>query len=384
MKVAWIITGFAKDETDYNGAPSIHKTAELLSFKKNIELDIYTLYYPFYKSEYNYFNAKVYSFAKKENISRADKYIIWKNAEKKFSEENRINRYDIIHSIWSGESGNLGAKLCEKNNIPFITSVCGGELAEISEIKYGNRLKYWQKKFVNTSFKKADKIIIGSDYIYDKIKKYYNDNILQKTIKIPFGVDDKLFYPFESSTKYKNRFPILLNIASAVPVKNHIMLMNAFSKVKQRFPNALLIICGYDKNNILPNLIQQFNLEDSVKLKGFIPYEDIPDIINSADIFVLSSFYESQNLSILESAFCGIPSASTRVGIAEEITEYISEINNLKEFTNKIISLTENIETTKKKLKEKLNKLREAYSIKSTSEIIYNLYKMISALNDKH
>ncbi len=378
MKIAWIITGFAKDENDYNGAPAIHKLAEVLSVNRETELDIYSLYYPFDKPEYTYYNARVFSFAVKNKISRIDKYIIWKKTEKKFNEENSRNKYDVIHSIWSGESGNLASRLAEKYNIPFITSVCGGELAEIPEINYGSRLKYWQKKFVDKSFKKADRIITGSDFIRGHIIKYYDDSVIQKVVKIPFGVDYKLFYPFKSSFKHEERFPVLLNIASAVPVKNHKMLFNAFRLVIKRFPKALLIICGYDDKNILKNLTDDLYLNDSVNLKGFISYGMMPDVINSTDIFVLSSYYESQNLSILESAFCGIPSVSTPVGIAEEITGYIAEINNHEDFAEKVIHLTDNIGNEKKKGIEKLTTLKETYSIKSSVDKINILYKMIS------
>jgi len=377
MKVAWIITGFAENERDYNGAPAIHKLAEALSINKVIELDIYTLYYPINKSEYKYFNARVFSFATKNKNTRIDKYIIWKKAEKKFYQENAVKKYDIIHSLWSGESGNIAFRLSKKHKVPFVTSVCGGELAELKEINYGSRLKYWQKKFVDNSFSNASRIITGSVYINNLICKYYGAEIIKKTIDIPLGVDDKLFHPYESTTKYEDRFPVLLNIASAVPVKNHKMLLEAFILVKERFPKAMLVICGYDEKGILKSMLEKMNLCNSVIIKGFVPYELLPEAIIYSDICVLSSFYESQNLSILEAAFCGIPVVSTAVGIAEDITDNITSTNNHNDFAEKIISVAENIENEKIHSREKLDVLKGSFSIKYTADKTFDLYKTI-------
>ena len=383
MKVAWIITGFAENERDYNGAPAIHKLAEALSKQRDIELDIYTLYYPINITEYNYFDARVFSFATKSKNTKIDKYIIWKKAERKFRQENAVKKYNIIHSLWSGESGNLASRLSKSHNIPFVTSVCGGELAELKEINYGSRLKYWQKKFVGNSFSNAKRIITGSEYISTLISKYYGADIIKKVVNIPFGVDDKLFFPFESITKYQDRFPVLLNIASAVPVKNHILLFKTFKFVKERYPKAMLVIYGYDEKGILKNLSESMNISDSVIIKGFVPYELLPDIINSADIYVLSSLYESQNLTLAEAAFCGKPLVSTAVGIAGDITEHITDTNNPVNFALKIISVIDNIKNEKKISLGKLNRLISTYSIKSVTEKTIELYKTLIADYDK-
>ena len=68
MRIAWITTGFSKDENDYGGAAAIHNLARELSLSKEIDLTIFSLYYPVNKSEYDFYNAKVYSFAKNKKI----------------------------------------------------------------------------------------------------------------------------------------------------------------------------------------------------------------------------------------------------------------------------------------------------------------------------
>ncbi len=182
MRVAWITTGFSKNENDFGGAAAIHNLARELSLHNEIELVIFSFYYPINRHEYNFYNAKVYSFAEKENISKLEKFKLWKKCRKKFGEEHTKKPFDIIHSIWSGESGYVASRLAKNLNIPFIANVCGGELAELPEIHYGSRTKFLQRTFVDMAFESADKIVAGSSYIAEKIDSYYS-NLVSKGCK---------------------------------------------------------------------------------------------------------------------------------------------------------------------------------------------------------
>lgn len=375
MRIAWIITGFAKDDTDMNGAPAIHNLAREISLHPDISLDIYSFYYPADKSTYRYFNANVYSFAKKENISKIAKLRIWKNAENKFAEEHSKEKYSIIHSLWSGESGNVASRLAERFKLPFITQVCGGEVAKIKEINFGNRLKYWQKLFTGRAFRKADKIIVGSDFLMELISNNYNKDISDKLVKIPFGVEQDKFHPDRKNND--NKKYSLINIANAVPVKNHSLLLGAFKLVLEKYPETGLVIIGKDNRNIIAKISNELNLNGSVRANGFIDYNLVPGKLNSSDVFVLSSYYEAQNVSALEAAFCGIPVVSTNTGIAPEISGNIAKDNSPSCLAVQIINVLDNLDSEKIKSKNKIEKLIRDYSLKSTTGKIVKLYESL-------
>jgi len=373
MRVAWITTGFSKDENDYGGAAAIHNLARELLLNSEIELTIFSLYYPVDKPEYNYYNAKVFSFAKSGKISKLEKIRLWKRCRKKFEAEHGNKKFDVIHSIWAGESGYIASRLSKKFNIPFIANICGGELAGIINISYGSRLKFWQKIFVNMAFERADKIIAGSDYIIEKIRVYYNKNVQDKVLKIPFGVDEKIFNP--ASKKQKNRFPVLITIGSAVGVKAHNVMLRAIEIVKKKYPGVLLVICGRDDKGKLKAMVDKMKLTGNVEIKGFINYEKIPEELNNVDIFVLSSLYESQNMSLIEASFCGLPVVSTKVGIANEITEHLVSPGEADELADKIIYVTDNFERESEKALLKYHELIQKYSLSKSVEKFIELYK---------
>jgi glycosyltransferase involved in cell wall biosynthesis len=118
-------------------------------------------------------------------------------------------------------------------------------------------------------------------------------------------------------------------------------------------------------------MIKDFNIEEDVIIKGFIEYEKIPEALHNADIFVLSSLYESQNMSILEAAFCGLPVVSTDVGIAKEISDYIVPLGDYEALADKILHVINNPVTNYSDLYEK-------FSLEKCAEGFYQLYLSFS------
>ena len=373
MRIAWVTTGFLKDEKDYGGIAAIHNLAKELSFSPAIELTVFALYYPVGKEEYNFYDARVFSLRKKGtlslNIPKLEKLKSWVKCIKKFNKENSIKKFDIIHSIWSGESGYIASYLSKKNNIPLVTSICGGEVAEIPEINYGSRLKLFQKYFVEQTLKQAKVIVSGSDYISEKLKLYFDKKIYSKVRKIPFGVNEALFYPLRG-TKEISLGVKLINIATAFPVKAHNDLFKALKIVIEQYPDTILECYGEDKNNSLKKIVKNMGLDRHVKLNGTIDYDKIPSALRNADIFVLSSLYESQNMAVLEAAFCGLPVVSTDAGVSREITGNIVRPGDYKALAEKIIEVIKNSAVN-------YSNLYERFSLKNC---VQNFIKLYSSL----
>jgi glycosyltransferase involved in cell wall biosynthesis len=376
MRIAWITTGFSKDENDYSGAAAIHNLARELSLSKEIDLTIFSLYYPVNKSEYKFYDAKVFSFAQSTKTSKLEKMRLWKRCRRKFEEEHWKNKFDLIHSMWAGESGYIASRLSRKLNIPFIANICGGELAEIPKIKYGSRMKFWQKTFVNMAFEAADKIIAGSAYIIDKIGVYYDETIQKKVLKIPFGVDENLFFP--NKQKSQRPFPILITIGSAVDVKGYTFMLHAVDRIRKKYPDLMLVICGRDDKGKLRNIVNKLELNDNVAIKGFVDFEKIPIELNEADIFVLSSSYESQNMSLIEAAFCGLPVVSTRVGVAEKITNNLVNPGDAEQLADKLLEVINNYVDEHEKAGSKISELKEKFSLSKSVNRFVELYKSLS------
>jgi len=92
--------------------------------------------------------------------------------------------------------------------------------------------------------------------------------------------------------------------------KNHPLLIRAFNKIREQFPEYKLIIYGEgpERNND-EKLISELGLQDKVLLPGSI--SDVINTIRTASLFVMSSDFEGMPNSLMEAMAVGLPCIST-------------------------------------------------------------------------
>ena len=147
-----------------------------------------------------------------------------------------------------------------------------------------------------------------------------------KVAVIPNGVDTHRFRPnLESKTQVRKELglapgtPLVGIVAALRPEKNHVLFLNAASRVIEMIPNAHFVIVGDgpERNNV-ESTIAALSLGESVTLLG--TRSDTPSLLAAMDVFALTSHNEASPVSILEALSCGVPVVSTRVGsVAESV-----------------------------------------------------------------
>ncbi|MEZ4768391.1 MAG: glycosyltransferase family 4 protein [Caldilineales bacterium] len=153
---------------------------------------------------------------------------------------------------------------------------------------------------------------------------------------LPLGVDTRLFTPTNSPNEpdpYALRItqsvlrptphaphPNLLHVASLSPVKDQATLLHALAILVNSHPEVHLHIVGAGPLLAsLTALAGDLGIASYVTFHGLVPHDQLPDRYRAADLFVLSSRYESQSLVALEAAACGCPVAGTAVGVLPEL-----------------------------------------------------------------
>jgi len=105
--------------------------------------------------------------------------------------------------------------------------------------------------------------------------------------------------------------------------KNVTGLIKAFDSIQSSFPKLKLYIAGhYFKTKLIPNLpelIQQYQLEDKVVLLGYISDQDLVAYIQSAKLLVYPSFYEGFGIPILEGMSLQTPVITSNLGAMAEV-----------------------------------------------------------------
>lgn len=107
-------------------------------------------------------------------------------------------------------------------------------------------------------------------------------------------------------------------IGRLVSAKGHAILIEAFSRIAERLPEANLRIFGYGPlEDDLRDRIRRLGMERRITLEGCT--DDVSRVFESLDIFVLSSMNEGLPLAILEAMASGLPIVSTRTGGIPEV-----------------------------------------------------------------
>lgn len=119
---------------------------------------------------------------------------------------------------------------------------------------------------------------------------------------------------------FKKEDLLFVNIARLVQQKNQRLLIEAFAKGPMKYSDSKLIIVGDgEEKNKLKEMVKSYGLEERVYLLGI--RKDIPDILNASDIFVLSSDWEGNPLSVMEAMAAGKAVIATSVGGVPELIQ---------------------------------------------------------------
>ncbi len=162
----------------------------------------------------------------------------------------------------------------------------------------------------------------------EKIRQLMLLNIsLPKIVYIGNMVDDSIFV---KKQKNNERIKTFLIVASHSFYKNYDMFIDVInrlnSKTKIEF-NVLIVGYaankGYSKNILqFENKIKETSFFDKTTLIPEVTHDEMCEIYNRADAFVMTSIQEGQPVAALEAACCGLPIFSTRCGGVED---YIDE-----------------------------------------------------------
>jgi glycosyltransferase involved in cell wall biosynthesis len=110
----------------------------------------------------------------------------------------------------------------------------------------------------------------------------------------------------------------VVNVARFHPIKDQAMLLRAFAEVAGARPDVDLLLTGDGPlRPDLEALVAQLGIAPRVRFLGV--RSDVPDILQAADVFALTSVSEAASLTLLEAMAAGLPVVVTAVGGNPEI-----------------------------------------------------------------
>lgn len=258
------------------------------------------------------------------------------------------------------------------HNLPKNPKVCTfhGITLDWVQVNYSYIYKLIRPIYTHIELKVINNVdIITTAGAYPKIgleSRYSGLDLSNKIIVIPSGVDLDKFKPMDKC-KLRKKYGldyysnVILFLGRLSEQKNLNLLFRSFSLVQNTLENSVLVIVGRGElEEDLKQLVKKMALKNVV-FTGEVKPEEVPELLNCADVFALTSWYEASPTVVKESLACGIPVISTKVGDVSDIitSPFLGCVVNSFEENVYAKALLETIELISSSLEDSSSKCRE-------------------------
>ncbi len=216
-------------------------------------------------------------------------------------------KLDIIHAHHPVIVGAEAARFSEELDIPLVFTfhTMYHEYTHYF-LKMDNELvKQIVRKAVRDFANRADHIIAPSPAVVELMPSYG----IQKPVDIlPTPVDIDKFKPRPNPLlSVPNRIR-LIYVGRVAKEKNLDFLLRTFAVVAAKDERLeLRLVGGGPSLEDLKKLAKKLQIDNRVIFTGMVPFEQVVDELNLADLFIFSSTSETQGLVVLEAMAAGLP-----------------------------------------------------------------------------
>lgn len=229
---------------------------------------------------------------------------------------------DIVHTGYVWQTGVLGAY---SGFHPHLSMPWGSDV--LIEPDNNPYIKKLVKKVLTTS----DHIQCDAEFVKKKIMLDYKVTSEKITV-FPWGIDLGMFGKSEN-TKAREELNIgrekfvILFTRPLEHIYDLNTLLSGFLQFSSGKDDILLLIAN--EGGLRPfveKFIVKYQLQDKIRLTGWIPNEKLPALFNASDIFVSTSLSDGTSLSLLEAMACGKGLILTKL---PAILEWVDDDNGI-------------------------------------------------------
>ncbi len=354
----------------------------MLMLNKNIKFNIIS------NNHLHYVNKKYKDRVKYLLLPKLGKYFITKEPYFAFKSSKYIKKLikdktiktDIIHT-------NYSIYPFDENNIPIVSTFhflhkeLGRNILKIKKISYNfssifhkiySLLDCYRLKISNINIFVSKKSLNNFIKYYPKLKN--------KFIYIPNCVDTNRFIPLKEEKKMELREKygidkdsyVVLYVGRFEESKGIFNVINVINKLYNKKLKEIKLLLVGNNHKEIPK-------KDYIIYLGKIPYENMYEIYNIADVLILISIYENCPTVVLESIACGVPVIAKPTGDVPNIltNKFGFTVNNKKDLENKLIYIAKNKDKIKDNMVKNRKIIEKRYSSKIISKKILKIYKLL-------
>lgn len=288
------------------------------------------------------------------------------------------NDLDLLHvhyAIPHASAAYMAKQILKKEgkNIPVITTLHGTDITLVGRDKT-------YAPVVTFSINESDAITAVSENLRDETFKHF---AITKEIEVIVNFVDVSRFSRKPIDAFKKVLApsgekILLHASNFRKIKRVQDVVKIFAEVRKELPAKLLFVGDGPERSTAEDLGRELGVCDDIRFVG--KQEQMEDILVIADLFLLTSEYESFGLAALEAMAAGVPVISTNAGGLTEInihgeTGYVSEVGDVANMSRQALSILKD----EKVLKE----FKERAAIHASRFDIHNVVPLYEKLYEK-
>ena len=285
--------------------PGVEMPASKVEVKKNGNLTEIIVYFPYKKTGVGLIDKLIYNFKF---------FHYYKKFMRRYLLEN--GRPDVVHVHVPMKAGRVALWIRKRMKCPYlVTEHSSAYFDEVPDSYHrrGSYYRHWVKKI----FKNAEALTTVSKKLGGRLQEL-------------FGVKVNII-PNVADTKYFNYAPVkperfrFLHASTMDYPKNVEGILRVLHELKGARTDWECVMLGWD-TPALKKLCTELQLDNHVKWKGVVPYQQVAAEMQQSSALLMFSRYENQPCVILEALCCGLPVIATKVG---GIPEIINESNGI-------------------------------------------------------
>jgi glycosyltransferase involved in cell wall biosynthesis len=196
--------------------------------------------------------------------------------------------------------------------------------------------------YIPQVLQQAEHIICNSTATARDITYFYKISS-KKITPILLAYDANHFKKLDLPTQ---ETPYLLYLGRQDPYKNLHRLIEAFAKISRS--EIQLWLAGSPDKRYTPQLqrqVEELGLRDRLKFLDYVPYQQLPILLNQALALVFPSLWEGFGLPVLEAMACGTPVITSNLSSLLEVAgdaAILIDPYNVRELTAAMQAMVEN------------------------------------------
>jgi glycosyltransferase involved in cell wall biosynthesis len=287
--------------------------------------------------------------------------------------------------------------------IPIVSTLHGTWIGERSTVQYKHlslnlssindlAIKWFAfllDKYEDYAIKYSNAVVIGARSECKAVSQRGIQNLYNRVVRIPHGVDTESFHPAKKDMGYKKKYGILekdrviLHIGRLAARKGVAEVIHSFHKIKKARPDVKLMIVGTGPlEKKLKKLVKKLNIEKETIFTGTVPFSELQRLYASCDFFLMHSYWEGFGMTNQEALASGLPCICTNVGGAPDIIEdgvngYLVEVGDIDRMTECSIKLLDDDELLKSMSKAARQSMLKGFRWHDMVDSYIKLYEQV-------